>query len=127
KTFLAIWFDRIAITNTSLGRWHIGRETLEHPFSKQAIPMMYDFPEVNIFSDSTGSGLNQLSWLTRYIESECEAPFAVTSQNASSGDKAQFKDKSITAVVTDPPYYDAIAYADLSDFFYVWLKRTIGD
>ena len=48
-------------------------------------------------------------------------------QNASSGEKEQFKQKELTAVVTDPPYYDAIAYADLSDFFYVWYKRTLGD
>src|SRR5690606_12587858 len=42
-------------------------------------------------------------------------------------DKEQFEPKSLTAVITDPPYYDAIAYADLSDFFYVWLKRTLAD
>lgn len=126
-TYLAIWLDRISITNTSFGRWHVTGEKLEHPFSKQAIPMMFDYPESNMFCGMTGSAENQLAWLTRYIESECEVSFAVTSQNASSGDKAQFKDKSITAVVTDPPYYDAIAYADLSDFFYVWLKRTLGD
>ena len=46
--------------------------------------------------------------------------------NASSGEKNQFGEKTLTAVITDPPYYDAIAYADLSDFFYVWLKRTIS-
>lgn len=47
--------------------------------------------------------------------------------NASSGEKSQFNSKEITFVVTDPPYYDAIAYADISDFFYIWLKKTIGD
>lgn len=47
-------------------------------------------------------------------------------KNASSGEKSQFEKKSLNAVVTDPPYYDAIAYADISEFFYVWLKRTLG-
>lgn len=126
-TYLSLWFDRISISNTNLGRWHVGRETLEHPFSKQAIPMIFDFPESNMFCDSTGSALNQLEWLIRYIESESQSPFSVELKNASSGDKSQFTDKYLTAVVTDPPYYDAIAYADLSDFFYVWLKRTLGD
>lgn len=126
-TYLGIWLDRISIANTNLGRWHIGRETLEHPFSKQAIPMMFDYPESNMFCGSTGSAENQLSWITRYIESEAEVPFGSIMQNASSGEKAQFGEKYLTAVVTDPPYYDAIAYADLSDFFYVWLKRTLGD
>lgn len=126
-TYLGILLDRVAIANTSFGRWHNGRETLEHPFSKQAIAMTFDYPESNLFCDSTGSALNQLSWLTRYIESESNSFFSVELKNASSGDKSQFADKYLTAVVTDPPYYDAIAYADLSDFFYVWLKRTLSD
>lgn len=126
-TYLGILIDRISISNTSFGRWHNGRETLEHPFSKQAIPMMFDYPESNMFCNSTGSALNQLDWLTRYIESESLQSFSCQLQNASSGDKTQFPDKYLTAVVTDPPYYDAIAYADLSDFFYTWLKRTLGD
>lgn len=126
-TYLGILIDRVAISNTSFGRWHNGRETLEHPFSKQAIPMMFDYPESNMFCTSTGSAFNQLGWLTRYIESECDYSFPAELKNASSGDKSQFPDKYLTAVVTDPPYYDAIAYADLSDFFYVWLKRTLGD
>lgn len=91
------------------------------------IPMVFDFPESNPFCSSSGSALNQLNWLTRYIESECEYSFSTILQNASSGEKTQFPKKYLTAVVTDPPYYDAIAYADLSDFFYVWLKRTLGD
>ena len=126
-TYLGVLIDRGSAISTSFGRWDVSRENVQSPFSKQAIPMIFDYPEGNLLGQTTGSLSNQLSWITRYIESECEAPFSVTSQNASSGDKAQFQDKSITAVVTDPPYYDAIAYADLSDFFYVWLKRTIGD
>src|SRR5690606_25546620 len=126
-TYLGILLDRITLSNTSFGRWHNGRETLEHPFAKQAIPMMFDFPESHMFCNSTGSAYNQLEWLTRYIESESNVPFSSIMQNASSGEKNQFNTKYLTAVVTDPPYYDAIAYADLSDFFYVWLKRTLGD
>lgn len=126
-TYLGILVDRVAIVNTSFGRWNISGEKIEHPFSKQAIPMIFDYPESNMFCKSTGSAYNQLEWLTRYIESENGYSFATQSQNAGSGDKSQFSDKFITAVITDPPYYDAIAYADLSDFFYVWLKRTLSD
>ncbi|MDP2423509.1 MAG: DUF1156 domain-containing protein [Bacteroidales bacterium] len=126
-TYLGILIDRIIVVNTCFGRWHVGRETLEHPFSKQAIPMMFDYPESNLFCNATGSALNHLDWLKRYIDSENTYSFAAESKNAGSGDKNQFEDKFLTAVVTDPPYYDAIAYADLSDFFYVWLKRTLGD
>lgn len=126
-TYLAIWIDRIAIANTSFGIWHTGRETLERIMGRQAIPMTFDFPESNPFCDSSGSALNQLEWLIRYFESESDNSFSAFFANASSGDKKQFDEKSITCVVTDPPYYDAIAYADISDFFYVWLKRTLTD
>tara|TARA_R110001592_G_scaffold325782_6_gene606385 strand:- start:15327 stop:18389 length:3063 start_codon:yes stop_codon:yes gene_type:complete len=125
--YLSIFVDRIAAANTAFGRLHTGKESLETPFSRQAIPFMVDFPESNPFSSSSGSALNQLDWITRYVESECNHPFDVTLKNATSGDENQFDSKYLDAVVTDPPYYDAIAYADLSDFFYTWLKRMIGD
>lgn len=125
-TYLGLFIDRIAVANTALGRWHNGRETLEHPFSKQAIAMVFDFPESVPFSGVAGSAGNQLEWILRYISSEAVNPFHAIVANASSGEKEQFPSKWLTAVVTDPPYYDAIAYADLSDFFYVWLKRTLG-
>ena len=126
-TYLSIWFDRIAVANTSLGRWDNAREGIQTPFSRQAIAMVFDYPESNPFCNSSGSALNQLEWITRYIESESNCPFAALFANASSGEKGQFAAKTLTAVVTDPPYYDAIAYADISDFFYVWMKRTLGD
>jgi adenine-specific DNA methylase len=87
--------------------------------------MMFDYPEISPFSDKGGSPRNQLNWILRYCNGE-NHPFSCAVQNAASGDKQQFDLKSLDAVVTDPPYYDAIAYADLSDFFYVWLKRTVG-
>lgn len=126
-SMLAIFIDRIALANTALGRWHNGRETVEHPFSRQAIPMMFDYPESNPFCSSSGSAINQLEWITRYVESESGNQFSATFANASSGERSQFEPKTLTAVVTDPPYYDAIAYADISDFFYIWMKRTLSD
>lgn len=126
-TYLALWFDRIAVANTSLGRWDNAREGIQTPFSRQAIAMVFDYPESNPFCNSSGSAFNQLEWVTRYIESESSSPFSATFANASSGEKNQFAHKALTAVVTDPPYYDAIAYADISDFFYVWMKRTLAE
>ena len=126
-TYLAIWIDRIAIVNTSFGVWHTGGEKLERIMGRQAIPMTFDYPESNTFCTSSGSALNQLDWLNRYFEAESDNSFSANFANASSGDKKQFDEKSLTSVVTDPPYYDAIAYADISDFFYVWLKQTLAD
>lgn len=126
-TFLGILIDRGSVISTSFGRWDVTRENVQSPFSKQAVPMIFDYPEANLLGSSTGSLANQLEWIVRYCESESISPFHSICNNAVSGEKEQFGAKSLTSVVTDPPYYDAIAYADLSDFFYVWLKQTLGD
>ena len=126
-TYLAIWIDRIAIANTSFGVYHTGREKLERILGRQSLSMTFDYPESNPFCGKSGSAENQLEWILRYIESECYSPFFAEFANSSSGEKEQFAPKSLTSVITDPPYYDAIGYADCSDFFYVWLKRTLSD
>lgn len=126
KTLLAIWVDRVASRMTSFGIWNTKGEKIEHPFGRQAIPMVFDYPESNPFAAVGGGALNQLDWILRYVESEATNSFITLCNNASSGEKSQFGDKYLTAVITDPPYYDAIAYGDISDFFYVWLKRTLG-
>lgn len=126
-SFLAIWIDRIAVVNTSMGRWDVSRENNQHPFGRQAISMIFDFPESNPFCLSSGSAMNQLEWVLRYLDSESSLEIPAVFYHASSGEKSQFAPKSLDASVTDPPYYDAIGYADCSDFFYVWLKKTLGD
>jgi putative DNA methylase len=125
STYLAILINRIASRMTTFGIYNLTAETFEHPFGRQAIAMVFDYPEVNPFSNYGGGGYSQIDWIKRYIESECDSPFYSKCNNSSSGDKSQFGSKFLTAVITDPPYYDAIGYADLSDFFYVWLKRSL--
>lgn len=126
-TYLAIWLDRVAMFTTSFGLWKSSIQAITTPFGRQAIPMVFDYPEANFFSKSGGGAIGQLEWIIRYLESESNNCFDSTLENASSGEKAQFPEKFLTAVVTDPPYYDAIGYADISDFFYVWLKKTLRD
>lgn len=121
RTYLGIWIDRMAARLTKFGIIDLGGEKVVDLFGLQAIQMVFDYPEVNLLK------LEQLSWIEKYIESESIIPFVTNLSNASSGEKRQFEENYITVVVTDPPYYDAIAYADLSDFFYIWLKRSIGD
>ena len=124
-TYLAIWIDRIAVYNTSFGVYEVGSEKVNRIFGRQAISMTFDYPESNTFCGTAGSADNQLDWVLRFIESESDNIFSSSFFNASSGEKNQFSARQLTAVVTDPPYYDAIAYADISDFYYVWLKRTL--
>ncbi len=126
-TYLSILINRITPRTNMFGLWNTIGEKIEHVFGRQAIPMVFDYPESNVFATTGGGALNQLDWILRYIESESISKFHAICNHTSSGDKTQFEPKSLTCVVTDPPYYDAIAYADLSDFFYVWYKRTISD
>ena len=127
KTYLAIVIDKLTDYYNSFCTWHTSGQKIGHLFGRQAIPMVFDYVETNIFSNSSGCLINMLEWVTRYIESESNNTFLTAISNSSSGEINQFKQKSLTAVVTDPPYYDAIAYADISDFFYVWMKRTLQD
>jgi adenine-specific DNA methylase len=126
-TYLGILIDRIVIKQNMFITWDTSRETISNLFGKQAIPMIFDYVEGYPFSHTSGSATNATEWIIRYIESESHYSFITISNNASSGDKSQFPNKYLTAVITDPPYYDAIAYADLSDFFYTWLKRILAD
>lgn len=127
KTYLSLWVDRVIMVNSTFGRWNKAGEKIEHMFSRQAIAMISDYPESNPFCGLSGSALNQLDWVLRYFDSESFSSFPAVFANASSGEKSQFNKNEITASITDPPYYDAIAYADISDFFYVWLKKMIGE
>lgn len=125
--FLTIWIDRIILFDNSFGRWEHKSEAVKHPYSRQAISIKFEYPEANPFCDGASGGIAMLDWTLRYLNSESISPFSAHFVNASSGENNQFKSKELTSVVTDPPYYDAIAYADCSDFFYVWLKHIIGD
>ena len=101
--------------------WHRSGEKIGHLFNRQAIPMKWDFCETNILSDSTGNFRGMVEWVARAVETlpATAAGFAVQSA-------AQSQTISRGKIVsTDPPYYDNVPYADLSDFFYVWLRRSL--
>jgi len=127
---LGLWINRIAMRGSSVGIWHTSRETLEHPFGRQAIPMVWDYPEANPFNEATGGAIGQLGWMLRVIQHESskgDIQFIPARVIRGDGSSVPLAENTMDVVVTDPPYFDAIAYADLSDFFYVWLKRGLGD
>lgn len=124
--YLGIATDRLADRNSSQCGWDLaqaarGREaTVRNVFSRQALPMIWDFVEINIIGESAGSSdsaLRAVYWVIERIFSHTHC-FAIQ-RNATENTI----NKKI--VSTDPPYYDNIGYADLSDFFYVWLRRTL--
>jgi putative DNA methylase len=129
-TYLGLFVSRNSMRLTNMGRYDAGGETFQSPFSKQSLAMVWDYSEPNPFNESTGGVLSQLDWITRVIEHE--SPCSNTQGNPAHllcGDGAHLNDvgKPTDIVVTDPPYFDSIGYADLSDFFYVWLKRGLHE
>ena len=119
--YLGFAVDRFADYWTSLGRWQTTNQQLSNLFGRQGIPMMWDFPEANPFSGKGGSFDNLFDWTTQAIGN-------IGSWGPGRAEQldAGLQDLSTDKVVsTDPPYYDNIGYADLSDFFYVWLRRSL--
>lgn len=123
KEALALALTRSANAMNSLCRWHLTRENHEGVYARQALPIVWDFSEVNPFSDSTGGYNGAVEWVSRVIEAwPGSKPGQV--QLADAADYP-LPDDTCTVWFTDPPYYFAVPYADLSDFFFVWLKRAL--
>ena len=125
-TYLGLAFDRLANASASLCRWHNSGEKIEGVFSRQALPMVWDYAELNPFSGSTGDWLGALEWVRQVVGHASQTSRHSGAVQRSSATRLPFDDAYFDAIVTDPPYYDAVPYADLSDFFYVWLRRTVG-
>jgi putative DNA methylase len=119
--YLAFAVERCADYWTSLGRWQGANQQLSNMFGRQAIPMVWDYPEANPFSGKGGSFDNLFEWT---IQSIPNLGFwaSGTSIQADAITHTVYSNKVIS---TDPPYYDNIGYADLSDFFYVWMRRSL--
>ena len=124
QTCLALAVDKQADSNSSLCSWRSASQDIGHTFGRQALPMMWDFVEGNILGGATRDWLNAVEGVLKALESLDEEIQEGYSERASATTHL-FPDNAVHAFVTDPPYYDAVPYADLSDYFYVWLKRTI--
>jgi putative DNA methylase len=125
-TYIGLCVDRIADYDSSFCPWHVVRETAGHTFGRQAIAMVWDYFEIDPFSAAPGGWKGAVQWIQlaiRHCSLSSQLPASVQRGDAQS---LAFPDGMFDAVIVDPPYYDAIQYADLSDFFYVWLKRSIG-
>ncbi|MDE2480825.1 MAG: DUF1156 domain-containing protein [bacterium] len=121
-TYLAFSLDKVADYCSTLCIWNILREQIAHVFGRQTLSMTWDYAEANPIGDSSGSFMGAVQWSKKAIESaSCASEASVFQQDAS------YANFSGRAVSTDPPYYDNVPYADLSDYFYVWLRRTALD
>jgi putative DNA methylase len=124
-TLLALVVDRLADSLSSSVTWTPGGEFQGHTFTRQALAFVSDYAEVNPWCDSSGNWMGAVEWVSKVCESAGELPPAGHVERASAVQHPLPSD-SADALITDPPYYDAVPYAHLSDFFYVWLRRSIG-
>lgn len=124
-TYLGILCDRLADYNSSITHWHNTRELIGNTFARQALPMVWDFAEINPLGNASGNVSGALDWILKVIHQEANSGFSAIVRRGSSM-TLPLEPESLDAVITDPPYFDSVPYADLSDFFYVWLKRSIG-
>ena len=126
-TCLALVVDRQANAASSLSRWNNAGEKIEGVFARQALPMVWDFAEANPFSDATGDFSGALKWVAKVCEANVPTATAPGHTQLASATAHPLPDDAAHAFVTDPPYYFSVPYGDLSDFFYVWLRRTLSD
>ena len=127
-SYLAFVVDRLADWNSSLCSWSpesTGGAKIGHTFGRQSLPMLLDFCESGVWGEATGSFELCLDWVVAGLLQAAvgNTPAVVTRGSATS---LPYQDQTLDAVITDPPYYDNVSYSNLSDFFYVWLKRSIG-
>ena len=121
-SFLALALSSSSNFLSTICRWQNNWEVVTATFSRQALPMVWDYAELN--GVTSGEGWPKiLGWMSDVIRKLFLQPAVV---KRGSAQQVPFQDKSMDTVITDPPYYDAVPYADLSDFFYVWLKRATG-
>jgi adenine-specific DNA methylase len=124
-TCLALAIDRQADYTTSLCHWHTTRELIGNTYGRQALGIIWNFAEVCPFADGSGSFKGAYSWVADVCESIARSDLIPGQVEQASATEHPLPDDSASAFITDPPYYDAVPYADLSDFFYVWLKRIL--
>jgi adenine-specific DNA methylase len=124
--YLAAIFSRFLNRMTTLTYWYIPGEKVQPTFSRQSLAMTWDFVEINPDNQSSGSWDSNVYDIVNVIDATSFLNRRVRIEN-SSATSLPYDNDYFDAVLTDPPYYDNVHYADLSDFFYVWLKRAIGD
>lgn len=123
-TYLALAVDRVADRNSSISGWDSSpkMEAIRNTFARQAIQMTWDFAEGQPFGGSSGNFTDAVGSVIAAMERTPSAPVGTTKQR----DAREPLDRARIAVSTDPPYYDNVGYAALSDFFYVWLRRSLA-
>src|SRR5690606_399825 len=123
--YLAFALDKVSVYSNTICTWlnQPKNEIVGNSFGRQAIPMTWDYAEANHFSKAGGTITNQIDYISKSLIGW--AAEGVPPGNATQADAQSQNLSGDRLISTDPPYYDNIGYADLSDFFYVWLRRSL--
>ena len=122
-TYLGFLVDQLANHQSSICSWNAPNEQMRSVYARQALPMAWDYAESNPFCSSSGSYFNMYERMIKGFVAIMPSAYGKSSQNDATNNV--FSNNTML-ISSDPPYYDNIGYADLSDFFYVWLRRSIG-
>jgi putative DNA methylase len=124
-TYLAFVLDKQADLGNALNRWEPIAQCPRQLFARQAIPMVWDFAEGNPFGESSGSWSVLLDNLMRSFRSPLFNFYRFADSSVAQMNAMELSGVESALISTDPPYYDNIGYADLSDFFYIWLRKSL--
>ena len=141
STYLALVFDRCVDRNCRLSIWHTARASVERASTQHALNLTWNYPEINgvgeLWNGCADAVIDDYKNLCSLLGTtlgskenygiEIHDSKSIQIDSASADNLTHIPDNSVDAIITDPPYYGTIQYAELSDFFYVWLKRTLGD
>jgi putative DNA methylase len=125
-TYLSIVFDRILDRSSTACIWHTTRETIEGTVGRHTLPMNWDFAESNPITGGSGNIAGAVEWVVKMIESTAKSSTSTAVVTRGMAQQIPDVTKAVDAIITDPPYYDSVPYSHLADFFYVWLKRILG-
>jgi putative DNA methylase len=125
STYLAFTISKLIDYNCSLVAWYPQEDRPAHVFTRQAIPMVWDYAELNPFSEIGGTWTGCLKVIVNSMAGLLESPAKYC--QVKQADASSLTRRASVVTCTDPPYYDNIGYADLADFFYVWLRRSLAD
>ena len=122
---LSLSFSKLADYSSTVCSWHNGREIIGHTFARFALPMVWDYCEVNPLSETSGGFAAMLEWVARCFDHTVAAAEGSSAPAVARESAITLRHEEVDLICTDPPYYDAIPYSDLMDFFHVWLRRVL--
>lgn len=122
---LAPAISKLTDRGSALATWTNDHDKIRSTFARFALPMVWDFAESCPLADTTGSFVQGIEWVARCLDHASDAVVRSPGASVRLESATQLRDRGLDVICTDPPYYDAIPYSDLMDFFYVWLRRVL--